>query len=249
MQQKTIFTLGIALILTISSLSNSSLGALAASPSPTPSLSPTPTPISEETVTENLKKRLQETISGEDKVEPDLVQYKSFVGVIRDVIKNTLVIEDKDGKKNVMILSDASIVRSPGNATIKAESIRIEDYVIAIGTLRESDELESVRVIVSTEPLTTVVKKAEAGKISKLTTTTLTIIPLNGSENKTITLNAKTSLKSSLGESLETKELSVGDAVIYTAIESKNALTATSIMRIGFADPSATLTPAPSPEE
>lgn len=235
MKKKVIFSLLIATFV----LSYTSTAIAQSSPSPSPS------PISDETITENLKKRLQETI-GENVTTTPTKANKSFVGVIRDVIKNTLVVEDKDGKKNVMITDGAAIVRSPGNATIKADSIRIDDYVIAIGTLRESDELEAVRVIVSTTPITTVVKKAEVARITKIAPSTLTLSTLVGGETKTITINAKTALKSSLGESLEVKDLSVGDSIIYTAIENKTTLTATSLMRIGFADPEASTSPSPS---
>lgn len=238
----------IIFLLTVSFLTSSyHLVARAASPSPSPS--PSPTPVSDDTVTDNLKKRLQETLRGET-ATPSATSYKSFVGVIRDVIKNTLIIEDKDGKKNVMIKDAATLVRSPGNATIKAENIRIDDYVIAIGNLKESDELEAVRVIVSTEPLSTSAKQAAAAKITKITKSALTLAPLTGGEAKVVTLNSKTKYKTSLGESLELADLVLGDSLIYTALEGKdNALTATSIMRIGFADPDASPSPLPSPAE
>ncbi|MBP9702615.1 hypothetical protein KBD69_02920 [Candidatus Woesebacteria bacterium] len=212
--------------------------ASAASPSPSPKVSaspsPSPSPISDETVTENIKKRLQESLSGD--AEAQDVNYKSFVGVIRDVIKDTLVIEDKDGKKKIVIKDDASIVRSPGNKTIPVDSIRIDDYIISIGTLKESDELEAVRIIVSADPLTATSKTSALARITKISKNAITTSSVATGETKVINLTTKTALKSSLGESMEATDLSVGDSIIYTATLSKDVLTVTSLMRIGFAD-------------
>jgi hypothetical protein len=215
--------------------------------SPSPSLSPSPSPISDETVTESIKKRLQESLSGGEQAEN--INYKSFVGVIRDVIKDTLIIEDKDGKKKIVIKSDASIVRSPGNKTIPVDSIRIDDNIISIGTLKESDELEAVRIIVSADPLSTTSKTSSLARITKIAKNVVTTSSVSSGETKVINLTSKTSLKSSLGESIEATDLSIGDSIIYTATLTKDVLSVTSLMRIGFADPDASASPIPTPKE
>lgn len=237
MQKKYIF-LPIITLLSTFYIQLATVSAASSTPSPkassSPSASPTPSPISEEQVTENLKKRLQETIG--EPTETKELNYKSFVGVIRDVIKDTLIIEDKDGKKKIVIKADASIVRSPGNKTIPVDSIRIEDNIISIGTLKESDELEAVRVIVSADPITTTSKVSSLARITKISKNAVTTTSVDSSSTKVINLNSKTALKSSLGESLEVTDLNVGDSIIYTATLAKDTLTATSLMRIGFAD-------------
>lgn len=237
MQKKYIF-LPIITLLSTFYIQLATVSAASSAPSPkassSPSASPTPSPISEEQVTENLKKRLQETIG--EPTETKELNYKSFVGVIRDVIKDTLIIEDKDGKKKIVIKADASIVRSPGNKTIPVDSIRIEDNIISIGTLKESDELEAVRVIVSADPITTTSKVSSLARITKISKNAVTTTSVDSSSTKVINLNSKTALKSSLGESLEVTDLNVGDSIIYTATLAKDTLTATSLMRIGFAD-------------
>lgn len=213
------------------------VSAASSTPSPKASSSPiaSPSPISEEQVTENLKKRLQETLGDDTKAEQ--INYKSFVGVIRDVIKDTLVIEDKDGKKKIVIKNDASIVRSPGNKTIPVDSIRIEDNIISIGELKENDELEAIRIIVSADPLSTTSKTSSLARITKISKNSLTTTSIDSGTTKVIGITTKTALKSSLGESLDLEDLNVGDSIIYTATLSKDTLTATSLMRIGFADP------------
>lgn len=214
-----------------------------AAPSPAASSSGA-TNSSDETITENLKKRLQESLTPDTtpSVSPT---YQSVVGIIRDVIKDTLVVEDKDGKKKILISDNTTLVRSPGNASIKPDSIRIEDYLIAIGKAIETDELSAVRLIVSTNPLTTTTKKSELAKITKITKTTLTLTPANANDPISLSTTVKTVIKSSLGESLELSDLSIGDSLIYTATETKDTLTATNIMRIGFADPDASNSPSP----
>ncbi len=244
--QKNYAILSLTTILSTSTLFLTSASAASPSPSPKPSATATSSATTAE-VTESLKKRLQETLA-EDNPTPALA-YRSFVGVIRDVIKDTLVIEDKDGKKKIVIQDGASVVRSPGNKTIPVDSIRIDDNVISIGTLKESDELEAVRIIVSADPLTTTTKTSALARITKLTKSSVTTTTLNTGETKTILINQKTTLKSSLGESLELADLNVGDSIVYTASQAKDTLTATSLMRIGFADPDASTTPVPSPSE
>lgn len=239
MQKKSILALLIALVSLYSLSTSLHLTAFAASPSPTPSNS------TDAEATENIKKRLQETIEETNTSLLPLNNYKSFVGVIRDVIKDTLILEDKDGKKNIKLASGSAILRSPGNATIKADSIRIDDYAIAIGNLIEDDELESVRLIVSATPLSLTNKQVNLVKITKLSSSTLTVVPVSGGETKSITLTTKSSLKTALGESLDTKDLSVGDSILYTANLEKDKATVTTLMRIGFASPDSSASPEP----
>ncbi|TXH00748.1 MAG: hypothetical protein E6R05_06590 [Candidatus Moraniibacteriota bacterium] len=221
----------------------------AASPNPTSISSPTPSPsVSEQTIAENIKKRLQNSLDSEATKSGNYTEYKSFVGIIKDVIKNTLIIEDKSGKKKAVIDELTNIVRSPGNKSIKADSIRIDDYVIAIGKQKEQDELGAVRVIVSSEKLSSSNKKSNLAKISKISKSTLVITPLSSTEKSTLTLTSKTKLKSSLGESLELEDLNIGDSIIYTATSDNDSLTVTTLMRIGFAD-APVVSPSPSPTE
>ena len=249
MQKKHVFLPLITLLSTFY-LVLTTVSAASSTPSPkassSQSPSPSPSPISEEQVTENLKKRLQETIG--ESPSSDELNYKSFVGVIRDVIKDTLIIEDKDGKKKIVIKNDASIVRPPGNKTIPVDSIRIEDNIISIGSLKENDELEAVRVIVSADPLTTTAKVSSLARITKISKNTIPTTSIDNGSTKVINVSTKTVLKSSLGESLEITELNVGDSIIYTATLNKDTLTATSLMRIGFADEPAS-TPLATPKE
>lgn len=182
-----------------------------------------------EDVTENLKRRLQDTL-GNPPASAQPPALRSYVGVIRDVIKNTLVVEDKDGKKNVVVEDDATILRTPGNTAIKIEDVRIDDSLIAIGTRLAEDELSGKRLIVSSSPITLANKTSGLGEITKLGKSTLTLN--SGGNSLDLTVTGKTVIKSASALSLDPAELALGDTVIYTATVTDGTNTATNLMRI-----------------
>ncbi len=203
----------------------------AAPPSPTPSPSPSPVPATIDEVTENLKKRLVESL---DNTSAPASTARAYIGRVVDVIKNTIVIEDKDGKKDVKLEDNATILRSPGNASIEADDIRIDDYVIAMGYPAEGgDVLTGRRLIVSATPIKAPAKATGLGTIVKIGKANLTLKV--DSAERVLTLTSKTLFKSAAG-SIELSDLSVGDTLIYTAtVDEDNDLTATIFMRVATA--------------
>src|SRR3989339_932283 len=81
----------------------------------------------EDAVTENLKRRLQESLQIETSPSPT-IELRAYIGTIKDLIGNTLVINGKDGKQDIRIEDGTVILRSPGNTNIKQENINIGDY-------------------------------------------------------------------------------------------------------------------------
>jgi hypothetical protein len=232
MQKKHLLIPFTALTFTLSTLSFHLSPTLAASPSPTPkaspSLSPSPSPASAEEATENLKKRLQESLD----IETTTVaksSFKSYVGVVKDVIKDTIIIEDKDGKKDIKLQDDTVIVRSPAGSTIKPESIRIDDYIIAIGTLGDADILLGKRLIVSAEEIKPPAKVSALGTITKIGKNSVTLKVED--KDQLVATTTKTIIKSTAG-TIEFTDLEVGDTLIYTATVDEEDLTATVIMRV-----------------
>lgn len=203
----------------------------AISPSPTPSLIPSPTPTDINEVTENIKKRVQDALNDPTvKAEPSESPL-GYVGMVKDIIKDTVIIEDKDGKKDVKLTLDTTILRSPGTATIKPENIRIDDYIIAIGyPAGDSENIVGKRLIVSADAITPPTKTAGLGTIVEIGKTSITL-KVDGSDHK-LSINAKTIYKSAVGI-IELEELNVGDTLIYTATkDAKDVLTASILMRI-----------------
>lgn len=218
MQKRLYLIPFIALILT-------AYPAYAASPSPSPSPSD-----NSSTINENLKKRLQESLVSEDEKSVSSSNTKGYVGKIKDIIKDTVIMQDKDGNKDIKFNSNTTIVRSPGNATIKPQDMRIDDYIIAIGTPIDSEVLDGKRLIVSIDPIQTTSKTTGFGTISKLSKTSLTLL-VDGSD-KIVTVTTKTLYKSPVA-TIDFTDLSLGDTVIYTASkDDKDVLTASVIMRV-----------------
>lgn len=235
MQKTTIFALPIALILCLTSLS-----LVAAAPSPSPSPSPSPASIDE--ITSNLKERLQETLSST--VSADMATSVGYIGTVKDVVSDTLVMDTKDGRKNVTTTS-AIITRTPGNRVIKLDNVQIGDSVIAIGTPSAEDELAAKSILVSSSPITPPAKTSGYGVIQAIARGSLTISNPGSGDTTTISVDSDTVVKTTTAL-LTLKSLSVGDTLVYTAdLDKNNAQTATIIMQIASAIPS----PLASPEQ
>ncbi|MFZ2199254.1 MAG: hypothetical protein WAV40_00495 [Microgenomates group bacterium] len=220
MQKKLYFIPFIALIFATS---------VAQAVSPSPTQSPLSSP-DDTVINENLKKRLKESLGEVDEPSDNSPKNLGYIGKIKDIIKDTVIMEDKDGQKDIKLAENTVIVRAPGSATIKREDMRIDDYIIAIGTPIEPDVLGGKRLIVSVDPLPESTKSSGMGSITKIGKSSLTVTE-NGSE-KSITLNSKTRFKSPVA-TIELADLSVGDTVLFTLIKDANDnLLATVIMRI-----------------
>lgn len=182
-------------------------------------------------VTENLKTRLKETVEGVN-LEELASSPRAYVGVVRDIIKDTIVIEDKSGKKNIMVDDTTSIIRSPGNAEIELDSVRIEDYIIAMGYKAEEDELSGKRLIVSATPFSPPKKLSGLGTIESIDKYSFDINTADSEENLELFFTKNTIYKSP-ESSLDFEDVSVGDQVLYTAIIDKDGdWSATIVMQI-----------------
>jgi hypothetical protein len=235
MQKKHLFIPFIALTFTLASLSYHLSPTFAASPSPSvkpsPSVSPSPSssPVSEAEATENLKKRLQESLDLES-TPTSPSKARAYVGIVKDVIKDTIIMEDKDGKKDIKLQEDTTIVRSPAGTAIKPENIRIDDYIIAIGYPGETDILLGKRLIVSAEEIKPPAKVSALGVVTKIGKNSLTIKLED--KDQLVSTTTKTIFKSAVG-TIEFSDVEVGDTLIYTAnIDDDDDLTATVIMRV-----------------
>ncbi len=225
MQKKTIIIPLIALTCSLSSfIFHSSAKAVTSSPSATPTVNESD--LGE--ITENLKKRLQDSLTPAQ--SPSVSTARAYIGIVKDVIKDTLIIEDKDGKKDIKLDAQTNILRTPGNATIKVDNIRIDDYIIAIGYPQDTDILLGKRLIVSVDPIKPPTKNTGLGTLTKIAKSSLTL-KVNDTE-LILTTTAKTIYKSTVA-SIEASDLEVGDTLIFTSlVESESKQTATTLMRV-----------------
>jgi hypothetical protein len=194
--------------------------------------SPSPTAPAVNQVTENLKERLKETLSATSPGEKPAASptYRAFVGQIQDVIQKTIIVETKDGKRQVVLDDDTTLLRNPGNTVIKADSIRLEDYIIAMGTLKEDDVLTGRRLIISATPLTDTTKKTGYGQITEIGKSTLTIT--SSGEELILDIDKSTIIKSKDSATLEMEDLTLNQRVIFTAEIDDETTTATVLMLI-----------------
>ncbi len=193
--------------------------------------SPSPSP-SESEITENLKKRLQESLtnaketvlSAENNSRPI-----AYVGSVQDVIHEAIDIKTKDGQRYAKIKEDTTVLRSPGNVPIDLEDIRIDDFIIAMGYSENDTTVGAKRVIVSQTAVPSLAKTTGTGKITALSQSTMTITNPEGDEVELRYL--RSTIVKSKNDVLSQADLKVGDSVIYTADTGKE-LTATIIMII-----------------
>jgi RNase P/RNase MRP subunit p29 len=199
-------------------------------------------------VTENLKNRLKETIN--EVTADDASSTVGYIGQVKDIVKNTLVVEDKSGKRNVIVDDNTHIIRSPGNAAIKLENVKIGDSVIAMGVpdTANNTETQGKRIIVSDTPFNPPDKIVGLATVTKLTSSSIGLVSPTDSKSVTLAVTSKTVVKTP-NETLDFTNLQVNDLVIYSAlVDSKdsNKVTATVIMKIKGQGPSAA-TPVVSP--
>lgn len=210
---------------------------------------------SSRTATENLKQRIIETINQVDEAKsPDTFGY---VGKVRDIVQNTIVIEDKSGKKNILVTEATEIVRSPGTTEIKLENVRIDDGIIAIGSPADNpDEINGKRIIVSSELFSPPAKATGIAKITAVAKTSMTLAGIGTGTTTKIAVTAKTAYKSKTGP-LELSDMSPGDTVVYSALADEKdptKLTATVVLVTAQENPDVpeeevvTSTPSASPK-
>lgn len=180
-------------------------------------------------VTENLKRRLQESLSATPSGSEQAETLRGYVGLVKDVIGNTLIVEHKDGKQDVKLSDDTTIVRAPGNNPIKATNINIGDSIIAIGSPGNDSILLGRRLVVSASALSTPTKTTALGTIKKIAKSSLTLSLKD--QDQLVETTTKTIFKSPAGV-IDAADLAVGDIVIYTATLDDNDQTATIVMRI-----------------
>lgn len=209
-----------------------------------------PSPSSDQ-VTENLKSRLKESINVIESATA--VTSVGYIGRVRDIIKNTLVIEDKSGERNIVVGPETTLLRSPGNTSIKLDNVKIDDAIIAIGIPEpEASDLQATRIIVSDTAFDPPRKVSGVGTVKSFAKNTLTLTGADGTE-VVIKTNTKTVYKTPQ-ETLDSPATEPGTEIVYTAlVDSKDPrlLTATVIMQISAAaqvsDPPDPVSPRPTP--
>ena len=194
-------------------------------------------------ITENLKNRLKATVESVTETDQNDIP-KAYVGVVKDIVKDTIVIEDKDGKINIKINDDSDILRSPGNTVIKLESVRIDDGIIALGYGSREESVDGKRIIVSADPFTPPEKTSAISVIKEFAKNT--IILVDGEKEIELATTSKTVFKNSDGV-IDKADLNEGDTILFSALVDEDGdYTATVVLQTKKAE---TPSPSPSPLE
>lgn len=188
--------------------------------------------VADSEVTNNLKERLKEVVTGTEINEVSEPKLSGYIGQVTDIIQNTIILEDKEGKKSVRVDDDSTILRSPGSKEIDLESVRIEDSIIAIGVPSADDEITGRRIIVSTTALTPPDKISGIATISSIDKYSFSLT-VAGQEDPFKLFFTSSTVYKSPSTILDQEDLSVGDEILYTAARDKDDdWSATIVMQI-----------------
>lgn len=194
---------------------------------------PEESPDNDNQVTENLKKRLQETLQDTDQNIVETFELpttpRAFVGTVEDIIQDTISSSTKDGLRYITTDEDTTIIRSPGNKVIDSEDVQIEDFIIAMGYLETTEKLRAKRIIVSASLSSGLSKTTGRGIIQALDNDAISLTTIDSADQVEIILDSSTLIKSK-DEIIDIDDLAISDAIIYTADIDDGELTATIIM-------------------
>lgn len=123
--------------------------------------------IDDQTITENIKKRL-EKVSG--KIDDIVTEKKklALIGTLESIANSTLTITGDSDISLASVSAETAFIRNPGNDDIDLDEVAIGDFIIAMGYLNGSEVLEARRVIVSNEQPEPTTKKSAIGRIADL---------------------------------------------------------------------------------
>lgn len=170
------------------------------------------TPSADETVTDKIKDRLQETVSeGLVAIKEEITgkttapRKKAYVGKISSLDETSLTLAYKEQNFTVN-LNDKTVFVRGTNTPIDWEDLEVNDFVIAMGWYYpESDGFTAARISVINKPEPPANKQLVQGKISEVDGQK---VSLNG---KTLVLSKNTKLSISGVENATTDDLALGD--------------------------------------
>ncbi len=105
-----------------------------------------------ESIKENVKRRIQEVVNTQDKSDTDQTP-TAYMGMLTSIANLTLTIESKQGVKLASTSAETSYIALPDNDSIEFDLLSLDDYIVALGFLDDSQVLITKRVIVEDQPL------------------------------------------------------------------------------------------------
>ena len=177
---------------------------------PVIALDETPSATDSQAIKDELKNRIQNTIkenldSAQASLQEKLTtpQILGLVGVISKVTAQSITLELPYKKIIQVVINENTAIVKSGN-TIKLEAVPVNDKLIAIGTLQNSDILSAIRLVVTPNTPAKITKNIYLATVSTLSGSSLTLSLTDGSTIKT-TLSSKITPK---------PKLAIGDKLI-----------------------------------
>jgi hypothetical protein len=214
----------------------------AASPTPSPSpkaspkVSPSPAPspaASDEATTQKLKERIDRVIEErreqiQGAVDNLSLKKRGFIGEVQRVTEKTITIKNKKGSHILTIEPNVVLMRE--SKKISIDDVAIGDWAIAMGYVNEN-EFDLRRVVVSSTPLRPRSYDTIIGSLESTTKTQVTVLPRQGNQPVTFTINKNTKFEDNQGKEIarekaqtETQHLLIGysekDQKIATIVRS-----------------------------
>lgn len=165
--------------------------------SPTPEATPTveeeeeATPSSEEKA-----KQILEAVRERIKERKKTLRRRAYVGFLKSIADTTLILESRQGIRQVYVSTEAAILRlnAKGRTKIKFEDLAIGEQTIAMGYLDENEVLDARRIIVKASPDKLTLRKAVYGIVQEVDLKEKTILVKrpHKDENWTIEITART---------------------------------------------------------
>lgn len=146
-------------------------------------------------LTDKIKERLEKTAEeGVDKIKEDLItktklpRPKAYVGLIKNIGKDSLTLEYKSQTYTIYADSDTLIFKS-GQKLNKLENLQIDNYILSLGFFYpEKNAFIAKRINIVTAPQSLINRQLLIGKIEEIDTNKVVV------DGKKLTLTAKTKL-------------------------------------------------------
>ena len=198
------------------------------SPTPTSSSSATPTPVSQDTIKQNIKDRIERVIENSSSAGTKVVRKKqAFVGKIAKVTAESVVITTLQGIETVRYNPQKTTVLSlPKLQTIKLEEVELNSFVIVMGYIQGEEAMEARRILVSAVPLFPLPREIILGTVSTIGTTSIDL-RLRDDKFRSILLSKKTIYKNVEAKSLKRTDVEEGQEVMVIVPKSELEETAT----------------------
>lgn len=185
----------------------------------------------QETVTQNIKDRIEKIIDEKSEKAAQSMKKRAFVGKVSRVTTESLSIETLHGEQHVRVSPKSTVLLFPKMQVLQLSDIEIGGFAIVMGYINGDDVLEARRILVVQTPLFPPKKKVVIGRVIDLSSTVLSIRLRNNEEEK-IPVTRKTIYLDSQGETLKRTEIDDNAEVVAIRLNGDDASASASVVRL-----------------